>query len=102
MHAAERPTGTELREEFRRRNVAIAAAVHKFLGEGEPDPDRKISFMCECTLVECDGMLSLTLDEFGHVRSDNVWYAALPAHVDGDTDTPVSKRETYWIVRAGA
>ena len=100
MHARKRLTGSELREEFRTRNIAIADAVNQFLQDGTAEPGREISFMCECAIPECDGMLSLTLDEFDYVQSGDKWYAALPAHVDGTGEVPVSKHESYWIVRA--
>jgi hypothetical protein len=82
---------------FRGANDEIrnAAAEHG-LDDGRPTP-----FICECSDPRCTQILSLTLAEYGHVRSNPRWFAHAPGHeteVPGIVE-PVERKDGYVLVQ---
>lgn len=71
---------------FRDANERIEASAieHRF------DRDQPVPFICECSDRRCTEIVSLTLDEYEHVRSNDRWFAHAPGHeesVDGAVAT---------------
>lgn len=89
---------------FRGANEEIeAAAAEHGLQDGRPTP-----FICECSDSRCTKIISLTLAEYGHVRSNPRWFVHAPGH---DTTVPglveaLERNDRYVLVekvgRAGS
>src|SRR4051795_9661797 len=45
--------------------------------------DQRLDFRCECGQAKCDSLVSLSVAEYKHVRSDNDRFAVLPGHEAG-------------------
>lgn len=62
-----------------------------------PD-DEKLDFRCECGRNDCDSMISMSVREYEHVRSDNDRFAVTPGHEDEQIERVVERAEHYLIV----
>jgi hypothetical protein len=62
-----------------------------------PDGER-LDFRCECGQSDCTAMISMSVSEYGHVRSDNDRFAVTPGHEDERLERVVERREGYLIV----
>lgn len=80
---------------FRAANEAATAAVDVFRGDGG---DRNVEVMCECALDECNEMLSISSDEYRHVRSHARWFVVRPDHVVAQVESLVEDHGDWWII----
>jgi hypothetical protein len=74
--------------------IEVAAVEHHF------DPDRRVPFICECSDPRCTRIVSVTLEEYGHVRSNGRWFIHAPGHeeeVDGAVTT-VERHPPFVVV----
>jgi hypothetical protein len=62
-----------------------------------PD-DERLDFRCECGRSGCATMISMSVREYEHVRSDNDRFAVAPGHEDEEIERVVERTERYWIV----
>jgi hypothetical protein len=62
-----------------------------------PDDDR-LDFRCECGREDCDGLVSMSVAEYEHVRADNDRFAVVPGHEDPELERVVERAEGYVIV----
>jgi hypothetical protein len=81
---------------FRDANDAIEAAAveHRF------DRGQRVPFICECSDERCTEIISLTFQEYEHVRSNERWFAHTVGHeetVDGAVTT-VERHRRYVVV----
>ena len=60
--------------------------------------DQRLDFRCECGQAKCDSLVSLSVAEYKHVRSDNDRFAVLPGHEDGEIERVVERGDGYVIV----
>ena len=93
----------DARDERSAKNEALLREVNDRIQEvGEhlsvvPD-DGQLDFRCECGRPDCDALVSLTVSEYEHVRSDNDRFAVTPGHEDDRIERVVERNERYLIV----
>ncbi len=91
------------REERTAANEALLREVNDRIGDvGQrlrvlPD-DERLDFRCECGRSGCDAMLSMSVGEYEHVRSDNDRFAVAPGHEDDRIERIVERAGSYVIV----
>ena len=90
MAAPERKAKNE--SVFREVNERIGDAAAEF---GVPD---EASFVCECGDAECTNMVSMTLLEYGDVRSEGRRFAILPGHEDTSVERVVARTDRFSVV----
>ena len=57
-----------------------------------------LEIVCECGTLTCAQMLSITPNDYEHLRSDATWFAVKPGHEIASVETVVMSREGYDIV----
>jgi hypothetical protein len=80
---------------FRDANDAIevAAVEHRF------DRDQPIPFICECSDGRCTEIVSLTLEEYQHIRSNERWFAHSVGHEEAVEGAVVTvERHSRFVV----
>jgi hypothetical protein len=91
------------RDERAAKNEALLREVNERIEEvGErlqvlPD-DGSLDFRCECGREGCESFVSMTVDEYEHVRAENDRFAVVPGHEDEDIERVVERGERYVIV----
>ena len=62
-------------------------------------PDGELlDFRCECGDPECDSPVSMTAEEYEHVRSDKDRFAVLPGHEETKIERVMERTDRYFIV----
>jgi hypothetical protein len=56
------------------------------------------AFICECMKEECDEQVSLTVEEYEHVRSGGNRFFVLPGHEITDVEQMVEANERFVVV----
>ena len=62
-----------------------------------PD-DKRLDFRCECGRNECVTMISMSVREYEHVRSDKDRFAVTPGHEDDEIERVVERADGYLVV----
>ncbi len=78
---------------FRALNENIDEAASQFGGQ-----DHLYEFICECSTRECFELLSLTLQEYEHVRADGARFVLAAGHEDIEVELVVEVHEGFIIV----
>ncbi len=60
--------------------------------------DELLDFRCECGRADCDATVSLTVEEYEHVRDDNDRFAVVPGHENAELERALKRTERYVIV----
>ena len=90
-------TDIDVRRERAAKNQALFREVNERIEElSKPAYSR--AFICECCNVECTQTLSITIDEYEHMRRDGNRFAVLPGHEDRDVEDVVEARRYHLIV----
>jgi hypothetical protein len=55
-------------------------------------------FICECMDESCDESVSLTIQEYEHIRSDSNRFLVLPGHEISNIERVVEANERYLVV----
>ena len=71
-------------EERRAANQGIFREANEILQHRQRNANDPLSFMCECWDEACKENISLSFDEYEHVRSQPVWFAVAPGHQGPD------------------
>ncbi len=58
----------------------------------------RIDFICECGYAECTERISLTRDDYEHVRESGKRFAIVPGHELPDLETVVERNERFAVV----
>lgn len=74
---------------FRELNAAIR-------GEGG---QASHDFVCECSDVGCQEIVTLTLGQYRAVRADARCFFVRPEHDTADVEDVVERHDAYWVVR---
>ena len=61
-------------------------------------PARRIQISCEFALKDCGRVLTITLDEYRHVRMDPRQFAVVPEHFIGDIERIVYENDRFAVV----
>ena len=80
---------------FREINERLESRLQTFTREGQP----QLTVLCECANPDCTERLTLTPDEYEHVRSDTRQFVIAPGHEYIDIEEIVSQTDRYEIVR---
>jgi hypothetical protein len=57
-----------------------------------------LEIVCECGNLSCAELLSITPDDYEHMRSEATWFAVLPGHEIGEVEQVVASRDGYDVV----
>jgi hypothetical protein len=57
-----------------------------------------MEIVCECGNLSCAELLSITPDDYEHMRSEATWFAVLPGHEIAEVEQVVASRDGYDIV----
>ncbi len=79
---------------FRDVNERLAADVRELVGAGEG-----IAFVCECSTAACRDAISLTLEQYRGVRSDDLCFAVVPGHEVEEIEAVVGEYDGFRVVR---
>ena len=93
----------EGREARSARNEALLREVNDRIedvggGGGLLPSERPLEFRCECGREDCHELVSMTLGQYEHVRSDNDRFAVVPGHQDDAIERVVESGAGYLIV----
>ena len=93
----------DIDDKVARNNQAFRAANDRIETTAEEqglDNGRRTPFLCECPNPRCTEIVSLTLEEYRHVRSDPRWFVETPGHETHEPATVavVDRREAYVVV----
>jgi hypothetical protein len=91
------------REERKAANEALLREVNDRIADVAEHfrvlpEDQRLEFRCECGRSGCDTMLSMSVREYEHVRSDNDRFAVAQGHEDDEIERVVERGEGYVIV----
>ena len=82
------------------RNESLYRALNERLEqvrEGVSD-DEETEYFCECAQRSCATMVSLSRQEYEHVRSAGDQFLVAPNHLVPDVERISETHDTYWIV----
>lgn len=79
---------------FRDINERLEADVAKLGLQADP-----IDFVCECGVSACTMTVTLSLDEYRHVRQDRLLFAVVPGHELPEAEDVITRTERYVVVR---
>ena len=91
------------REARAARNEALLREVNDRIeeaggGRGLLPRERPLEFRCECGREDCHELVSMTVGQYEHVRSDNDRFAVVPGHQDDAIERVVESGDGYVIV----
>jgi hypothetical protein len=88
------------REERMAKNEAASRETNEEVERShEVDPPgRRIQISCECALNTCGRVITITVDEYRHVRMDPRQFAVVPEHFIGDIERIVYENDRFAVV----
>jgi hypothetical protein len=87
--------------EVRRRRAAKNQSLFREVNERIEDlaqPATFAGFICECMDEECDEHVSLTVEEYEHVRAGSNRFVVLPGHEVAGVEEVVEATERFVVV----
>jgi hypothetical protein len=57
----------------------------------------RVLFTCECFDPDCDAMVSLSREDYEHVRGSPTTFAVKPGHVTEDVEHVAERFDGHWI-----
>jgi hypothetical protein len=88
----------DLRRERAARNENLFREVNERI-EDLASTASFTQFICECYDETCDDRVSMTVQEYEHVRADGNRFFVVPGHNGKDVDEVVEATDRYIIVR---
>ena len=61
----------------------------------------RVLFSCECFKPDCPAMLSLSREDYEHVRAKPTTFAIHPGHVDEEVEFVLERFDGYWVTEKG-
>lgn len=88
------------REERMAKNEAASRETNEEVERAhEVDPPgRRIQISCECALKTCGRVITITVDEYRHLRMDPRQFAVVPEHFIGDIEWIVYENDRFAVV----
>lgn len=83
----------ENEEAFRRANQKLRESVEKLYEEDETH-----IFLCECSSMDCQERLPITIDEFKTLSGKAGRFAVIPGHEQLDIERIVAQHEGWTVV----
>jgi hypothetical protein len=65
-------------------------------------PPTHVEFVCECADSDCAERISLTIEEYEHVRERSNWAVVKAGHVVPTSERVAERRQAFWIVEKTA
>jgi hypothetical protein len=81
---------------FRSVNERVRKLVAGLSSEPDPAP---VAFVCECGAGDCTETVTLTIEEYEHVRTDPAQFFVVPDHEIPDVEHVVERHDAYLVVR---
>jgi hypothetical protein len=87
------------------KNEAVFREVNERIRElslrlGAAEPGELVSFVCECSSVDCHETIELTLAEYEQVRSEGSDFIAAPGHLwEPQLEREVRRTSRYIVLR---
>jgi hypothetical protein len=88
----------DLRRERAARNENLFREVNERI-EDLASTASFTQFICECYDETCDERVSMTVEEYEHVRAEGNRFFVVPGHDGEDVDEAVEATDRYLIVR---
>lgn len=88
----------------RDERVAANEARARLENEGRGEWFRthaRVLFACECFDRDCAAMVSLTREDYEHVRARPTAFAIQPGHVDPEVEYVAERYDTHWVTEKG-
>jgi hypothetical protein len=79
------------------RNQSLFREVNERI-EDLASPASFAGFVCECMNETCDEQVSLTLEEYEHIRSDSNRFLVLPGHNVSEVEEVVETSDRFLVV----
>ena len=93
----------DLRQERLVKNEAVFREVNERIeraaGHEALRGHRDLGFLCECSNIDCDLVLQLTLEEYERVRQDPTQFVVALGHELPEIEEVVFVGETHQVVR---
>jgi hypothetical protein len=88
------------REERMAKNEAASRGSNEEIEEGHQldPPGRRFQITCECALKTCGRVITITVDEYRHVRMDPRQFAVVPEQLIGDIEWIVYENDRFAVV----
>jgi len=90
------------REKRLAQNEALFRSVNERIEEaaasGGVDDEHRFEFLCECSNVDCNLLLPMTMSEYEGIRRNPVLFLVAPGHELPEIETVVLRRDAYQIV----
>jgi hypothetical protein len=58
----------------------------------------RVVFACECFEDDCPAMVSLSREEYEHVRSSPTMFAVHAGHVAPDVEEVAERHDSHWVI----
>ena len=88
------------REERMAKNEAASREINEEIEEAHQldPPGRRFQIACECALQTCGRVITITVDEYRHVRIDPRQFAVVPEHFIGEIERIVYENDRFAVV----
>jgi hypothetical protein len=63
------------------------------------DFKEQIEFLCECGDGTCLDPVTISVEEYEHVRAESTWFLIVPGHVSPEVETVVEEHEGFQVVQ---
>jgi hypothetical protein len=90
----------DAREERLARNETLFRSVNENIEEAATSgwTDQHFEFFCECSNVDCNLLLPMTVSEYEQVRADPKQFVVAPGHELPEIETVVARTNSYQVV----
>jgi hypothetical protein len=91
----------DAREERLARNETLFRAVNENIEEAAASnqlDDHVFEFFCECSNIDCNLLLPMTVSEYERVRANPKQFVVAPGHELPEIEVVVTRAEAYEVV----
>jgi hypothetical protein len=88
------------REKRMAKNEAASREINDQVEEAHQldSPGRRFQIACECALKTCGRAITISVDEYRHVRMDPRQFAVVPEHFIGNIEWIVYENDRFAVV----
>jgi len=91
----------DAREERLARNETLFRSVNENIESAATSrwtDDHIFEFFCECSNLDCNLLLPMTVSEYEHVRADPKQFVVAPGHELPEIENVVARTDAYQVV----
>jgi len=92
----------DAREERLAKNETVFRSVNERIEQAAAGPgpadEHLFEFFCECSNIDCNLMLPLTVAQYEAVRKTSTLFIVAPGHELPEIETVVARRRAYQVV----